>query len=159
MPDTQREGGEKPDAPEAPHLPGYIVEKVAVEDGALVAYARVDVPPVCAACGTGSVSLYGQRARRILDTPENGLRTVLHLRLRRCACRGCGGVFTERAPLADARRAVTSRLAHWVWLRAREHTAAAVARMTGLSETSVRAILRDYATASAGTASRAKSAK
>lgn len=105
----------------------------------LPAYATI-TPAACKYCVGTRLQRYGSRTVVVSDIPL--LYRPLHLRLKRqrWLCRCCGKTLVpEIASLCDSHR-VTRRLAEHVASQARSRSYIDIARATGLSDFTVRAI-------------------
>lgn len=100
----------------------------------------------CPYCSSTELAGFGRRPRPVADLPLNGWPVRLLVQVRRFRCTLCQRTFYESLPEIDPQRFMTLRLKRWIAEEAGQRTRVAVAAEAGLSEGTVRAVLRDLGT-------------
>lgn len=127
------------------NLPTYIVTRIEETDHDYHVYAQVkDTPRACGQCGGTQIVGFGRREQMIRDLPMHGKRVGIYVDTRRNRCRSCGRTFYESLPEVDERRLMTRRLVKWIGQQSIKRTFASVAEETGVTDTTVKAVFRDY---------------
>ncbi len=96
----------------------------------------------CPSCGSSEVVGFGKRTQSVADIPENGKPVVLQVITRRFRCKDCGRSFYESVEGVGSKRRMTDRLAEWIRSEAPSRRFTEIAAESGLSEGTVRALLR-----------------
>ena len=99
-------------------------------------------PSPCPSCGSSEVVGFGKRTQSVADIPENGKPVVLQVITRRFRCKNCGRSFYESVEGVGGNRRMTDRLADWIRYEAPSRRFTEIAAESGLSEGTVRALLR-----------------
>lgn len=145
-----------------PHTAGYVsvfkpLEGIAVSQPAVLgAYlgkhlARCDLPACatvtpssCRYCGGTDLQRYGSRTMVVSDLPLLYRPVHLHVKRQRWLCKSCGKTLVpEVSSLCDSHRA-TRRLAEHVASQSLNRSYVDIARTTGLSDFTIRAIALEY---------------
>lgn len=127
------------------NLPAYIITRIEETDHDYHVYAQVkDGPRSCGQCGSTQLVGFGRREQMIRDLPMHGKRVGIYVDTRRFRCRGCSRTFYELLPEVDEKRLMTRRLVKWIGQQAIKRTFASVAEETGVTDTTVKAVFRDY---------------
>lgn len=96
----------------------------------------------CPICKSTTITNYGRRGKTIKDIPRNHKSVQLNIQINRLACSLCNVTFTQKLPLLDSSRAMTSRLVQWIQKEALVRSAYSIAFDVGIVEGTVRAVLR-----------------
>lgn len=96
----------------------------------------------CPSCGSSNVVGFGKRTQSVADIPEDGLPVVLKVVTRRFRCKECSRSFYENIKEVGSNRRMTDRLAEWIRREAPSRRFTEIAAETGLSEGTIRALLR-----------------
>lgn len=99
-------------------------------------------PSPCPSCGSSEVVGFGKRTQSVADIPENGKPVVLQVITRRFRCKNCGRSFYESVEGVESNRRMTDRLADWIRSEAPSRRFTEIAAESGLSEGTIRALLR-----------------
>jgi transposase len=99
-------------------------------------------PTPCPSCGSSEIVGFGKRILAVADVPENGKPLVLEVLTRRFRCKSCGRSFYESIDGVGGNRRMTDRLADWIRSEAPSRRFTEIATESGLSEGTVRALLR-----------------
>lgn len=99
-------------------------------------------PSPCPSCGASEVVGFGKRTQSVADIPENGKPVELQVITRRFRCKNCGRSFYESVEGVGGNRRMTDRLADWIRNEAPSRRFTEIAAESGLSEGTVRALLR-----------------
>lgn len=99
-------------------------------------------PSPCPSCGSSEVVGFGKRTQSVADIPENGKPVVLQVITRRFRCKDCGRSYYESVEGVGGTRRMTDRLAEWIRNEAPLRRFTEIAAESGLSEGTVRALLR-----------------
>lgn len=98
--------------------------------------------PACPQCGAADAVGFGRRSRDVADLPLRGRPVRLAVTTRRYRC-VCGHAFYEVLPEIDPKRRMTLRLKRWIEDEVRTRGAREIAAETGLSEGTVRLVVKD----------------
>lgn len=113
------------------------------EDGKTVVTVETQTPPpACPACGSAHLVGFGKRGQSVADLPESGRPVVLRIVTKRFRCKDCSRSFYETPAGVTGNRRMTDRLAAWIRQEAQYRRFTNIATATGLSEGTVRALLR-----------------
>ncbi|MFD9223532.1 ISL3 family transposase [Streptomyces sp. NPDC060064] len=133
-------------------LSPLVIEDVVDEGERIVVRARTPQDTaVCPVCGASSGRVHGYHWRTVADTPVDGRRVVVRVRLRRLVCptRGCRNTFREQVPgVLERYQRRTARLTRQVMAVVKELAGRAGARLlailaVGMSRhTALRTLLR-----------------
>lgn len=104
--------------------------------------AKTGAPTPCPSCGSASIVGFGKRTQSIADLPVDGKPVVLLVSTRRFRCKACGRSFYESVEGVSSNRRMTDRLAIWITTQAATRRKTEIAVESGLSEGTVRAVLR-----------------
>lgn len=119
------------------------------EDGKIIFLVETKGDPSpCPSCGSSNVVGFGKRTQSVADVPESGKPVVLRVITRRFRCKECSRSFYEDIEEVGSARRMTDRLAEWIRNEAPFRRFTEIAAETGLSEGTIRALLRasgDYA--------------
>lgn len=109
-----------------------------------VFFSLVKKPHVCPHCGSVTQSVHDYRVSIIRDLPVMGKKTFLHYRKRRYHCHSCKKHFYESFSLLPKHCRTTTRLAFYaIYLLSNRQSVRSVARLLGLSDSSVFRRLKD----------------
>lgn len=100
----------------------------------------------CPNCHSSDIVGFGRRTQSVPDVPENGKPVVLRVVTRRFRCKACGRSFYESVDEVGGSRRMTDRLVKWIRNEAPSRRFTEIATETGLSEGTVRAVLRESGT-------------
>lgn len=130
------------------HLPGYVAEGVMPEAGGY--RIRLSLRPgaaACPHCGSAATPYaHGTFLKEVVDLPQFERPVRLEVSVPRYRCTECGKTYSATLPHIDPRRAMTLRLAAWIRREARRRTKVEIAAQLGITEGTVRAVLRDATT-------------
>lgn len=114
-----------------------------VEDGKIVLFVETTGESYsCPSCGSSHVVGFGKRTQSVADIPESGMPVVLRISTRRFRCKDCKRSFYEAIEGIGSGRRMTDRLVGWILKEAPDRRFTEIATETGLSEGTIRALLR-----------------
>lgn len=115
-----------------------------VENGKTVLHVETTGDPKpCPHCLSSNIVGFGKRTQSVADVPEKGKPVMLRVVTRRFRCKDCGRSFYEGIDGVGSNRRMTDRLADWIRSEAPSRRFTDMAVETGLSEGTVRSLLRD----------------
>lgn len=115
-----------------------------VEDGKTVlSVETTEELGQCPSCGSSHIVGFGKRTKSVADIPESGMPVVLRIATRRFRCKDCSRSFYEDIQGVGSGRRMTDRLAEWIRKEAPNRRFTEIAVETGLSEGTVRSLLRE----------------
>lgn len=109
---------------------------------AVLSVESTGTPSGCPSCGSSHVVGFGKRTQSVADIPDEGMPVVLRIVTRRFRCKNCSRSFYENLEGVGSNRRMTDRLADWIRTEAPNRRFTKIASETGLSEGTIRALLR-----------------
>jgi transposase len=123
-------------------MPAIEKGKTEEDDKTILHIEMTGEPSPCPSCGSSEVVGFGKRTQSVADIPENGKPVVLQVITRRFRCKNCGRSFYESVEGVRGSRRMTDSLADWIRNEAPSRRFTEIAAESGLSEGTVRALLR-----------------
>ena len=126
-------------------LPNYVVSSIDESNGGINVCASTCTPVSwCPHCNGRDLVGFGRRHQKVKDLPVDGKPVTIDIDTRRFRCRQCGRTSYEQLPDVDDRRAMTTRLVNWIGPQAAKRAFTQIAEEVGVTETTIRAIFKDY---------------
>jgi len=112
-------------------------------------YLKIEVqgtvePTQCPHCASSHLRKHGTSYQRFMDTPAQGMPSILVMNRRRFMCAACGKTFAEPLPDIDERRSMTSRLVRFIEKECLKKTFALVGREIAVDEKTIKNIFDDF---------------
>lgn len=101
-------------------------------------------PSGCHECANDAIYGHGKKVQLFMDTPIHGRRVGIFLERKRYRCRHCKTTFFQACDDIDDSHRATKRLVDYIEKTAIIKTCVSVAHDVGLSEGSIRGILKNY---------------
>lgn len=129
------------------NLPRYTLVNYTHHDTLITATVRPDAPLVqCVHCTSQDVVRFGGGRLVVADIPRRKQQVQLTILRQRYRCRGCRRTSLQPLVGVDARRRATKRLLRYIEYQCRTtaRTNVDLAHAVGLTEGTIRSIMRDY---------------
>ena len=123
-------------------MPAIAIGKTEEGDKTVLHVEMTGDPTPCPSCGSSEIVGFGKRTQSVADIPENGKPVVLQVITRRFRCKNCERSFYESVEGVGSNRRMTDRLADWIRSEAPLRRFTEIATESGLSEGTIRALLR-----------------